>query len=78
VSEDGRAATVVVPLPRQADSTALADAVRRVRASARAGLPSGVTAQVTGPAGITADLAGVFDGPTSLCSSRRSPWWPCC
>ncbi|MGI5233657.1 MMPL family transporter [Actinoallomurus sp. CA-142502] len=86
-SDDGRAATVAVPLPRDTASTELAATVGRVRAAARAGLPPGVTAQVTGPAGITADLAGVFDGANLtlllttvavvallLIITYRSPW----
>lgn len=87
VSEDGRAATVVVPLDRAASSKELAAAVDRVRSAARAGLPAGLTAQVTGPAGVTADLAGVFDGADVtlllttvvvvallLILTYRSPW----
>src|SRR3569833_3809378 len=87
VSKDGRAATGVVPLPRRTDSAALADEVGRVRAAARADLPPGLTAQVTGPAGGTADLAGVFDGANRtllltsvavvallLIVTYRSPW----
>src|SRR3569833_3227654 len=76
VSKDGRAATVVVPLPRRTDAAVLADEVGRVRAAARADLPPGLTGQVTGPAGVTADLAGVFDGAgrTLLIATDRSPW----
>ena len=62
VAEDGTAATVVVPVDDQGR--------RRDRRGRRptcappptADLPEGVTAQVTGPAAIQADLAAVFDG----------------
>ena len=40
----------------------VADAVAQLRAQLRADLPDGVTAQVTGPAAIEADLSAVFDG----------------
>ncbi len=61
LSEDGTAAVVVVPVD-EPDATATADAVAELRAAASADLPTGVTAQVTGPAAIQADLAGVFAG----------------
>ena len=61
LSEDGTAAAVVVPVD-EPDATATADTVAELRSVASADLPDGVTAQVTGPAAIQADLAGVFDG----------------
>jgi RND superfamily putative drug exporter len=61
VSEDGTAAAVVVPVD-EPDATATADTVAELRTAAATDLPEGVTAQVTGPAAIQADLAGVFDG----------------
>ncbi|MGG5258437.1 MMPL family transporter [Phycicoccus avicenniae] len=61
VSEDGTAAVVVVPVA-SGDATRTADLVAEIRSAAKAGLPDGLTAQVTGPAAIQADLAGVFDG----------------
>ena len=61
VSEDGTAAVVVVPVD-EPDATATADAVEGLRAAVAADLPDGVTAQVTGPAAVQADLAGVFEG----------------
>ena len=61
VSEDGTAAVVVVPVD-EPDATATADTVAELRTAAAQDLPDGVTAQVTGPAAIQADLAGVFDG----------------
>ncbi|MBD3785182.1 MAG: MMPL family transporter, partial [Micrococcales bacterium] len=61
VSEDGTAAVVVVPV-ESGDATRTADTVEQIRAAAKSGLPEGLTAQVTGPAAIQADLAGAFDG----------------
>ncbi len=61
VSEDGTAALGIVQLPSSDDSV-VADDVTAMRDTLSSGLPSGVTAQVTGPAGIQADLAAVFDG----------------
>lgn len=61
VSEDGTAATVVVPVSAN-DATETAELVGELRSVARADLPDGLTAQVTGPAAIQADLAAVFDG----------------
>jgi RND superfamily putative drug exporter len=60
-SEDGTAALVVVPVAAT-DATATADDVRGLRALAKTGLPDGLTAQVTGPAAVEADLAAVFEG----------------
>lgn len=60
-SDDGTAALAVVPV-QATDATATGKAVADIRATAREGLPDGVTAQVTGPAAIEADLAKVFAG----------------
>lgn len=60
-SEDGTAAVVVVPV-QEGDATRTAETVAQIREAAKADLPDGLTAQVTGPAAIQADLAGVFDG----------------
>ena len=60
-SEDGTAALVVLPVDA-ADATAASAAVTEIRDVARADLPAGLTAQVTGPAAVQADLAAVFDG----------------
>ncbi|MGL4744944.1 MAG: MMPL family transporter, partial [Dermatophilaceae bacterium] len=61
VSEDGTAAVVVVPVD---DTTPVAtsERVSELRLQARDRLPDGLYAQITGPAGVQADLAGVFDG----------------
>ena len=60
-SEDGTAAIAVVAVP-DAGATAVSDEVTDLRAQADELAPGGVTAQVTGPAAIEADLAAVFDG----------------
>ncbi len=61
VAEDGSAAFVVVPVTA-ASATDTVDRVDELRATLADAVPDGVTAQVTGPAGIQADLAKVFDG----------------
>jgi RND superfamily putative drug exporter len=60
-SEDGTAAIAVVPVPGK-DATTTAERVGELRVAAKADLPAGVTAQVTGPAAVQADLAAVFEG----------------
>ncbi len=60
-SEDGTAAVGVVPV-EATGATEIADEVAALRADLAEQVPDGVTAQVTGPAAIQADLAGVFDG----------------
>jgi RND superfamily putative drug exporter len=60
-SEDGTAALAVVPVDAT-DATATADLVGDIRTTVKADLPEGVTAQVTGPAAVQADLAAVFAG----------------
>ncbi|GAA2715098.1 MMPL family transporter [Actinoplanes palleronii] len=62
VSADRKAAIVSVPLPAGISSDEIIAAVAELRAKAVAGLPDGVTAQVTGGAGFTADLADSFTG----------------
>ncbi|MGZ5400320.1 MAG: MMPL family transporter [Nocardioides sp.] len=61
ISDDGTAALGVVPVTAEG-ATAIADAVGELRDQLDETVPDGVTAQVTGPAAIQADLAGVFDG----------------
>jgi putative drug exporter of the RND superfamily len=61
VAEDGTAATVFIPITTK-DAVETADVVTDLRTAAKADLPDGLTAQVTGPAAIQADLAAVFDG----------------
>jgi RND superfamily putative drug exporter len=60
VSRDRSAALGIVAIPT--DTTEVSDRVQAIRDALARDLPSGVTAQVTGPAGIQADLAAVFDG----------------
>ncbi|GGB85563.1 membrane protein [Knoellia flava TL1] len=61
VADDGTAAIVVVPVAAQ-DNNENIDVVADLRTAAKADLPDGVTAQVTGPSAIQADLGAVFDG----------------
>ena len=61
VADDGTAATVFIPVTTK-DAVETADVVAELRTAAKAGLPEGLAAQVTGPAAIQADLAAVFDG----------------
>ncbi|MFZ2012842.1 MAG: MMPL family transporter, partial [Nocardioides sp.] len=61
VSKDGTAALGVVQVA-SSDAAVVGDDVTAIRDTLSTGLPPGVTAQVTGPAGIQADLAAVFDG----------------
>jgi RND superfamily putative drug exporter len=60
-SEDGTAAVAVVPVTATG-ATAVAEEVADLRERLDEQLPDGVTGQVTGPAALQADLAGVFDG----------------
>ncbi|WP_246111396.1 MMPL family transporter [Terrabacter aerolatus] len=60
-SEDGTAALAVVPVDAT-DAGATAALVGDIRKTVKADLPAGVTAQVTGPAAVQADLAAVFEG----------------
>lgn len=61
VAEDGDAAFVVVPVTAASASDTV-DRVDELRATLAETVPEGVEAQVTGPAGVQADLAKVFDG----------------
>lgn len=61
VGEDGTAALAVVPISGN-DATEIAEVVATLRTTVKADLPEGLSAQVTGPAAIQADLAAVFDG----------------
>ena len=64
-NEDLSAALVPVTVESEGLSDN-ADRVAQLRSDAAADLPAGVTAQVTGPAAIQADLAGVFEGANFL------------
>ncbi|WP_036518431.1 MMPL family transporter [Nocardioides sp. J54] len=61
VADDASAAFVIVPV-EASSASATADLVEEMRGELEDGVPDGVTAAVTGPAGIQADLANVFDG----------------
>ncbi len=61
LSEDGTAAFGIIPVTVKG-ATEIAEVVKDIRKQVDADLPDGVTAQVTGPAAIQADLAAVFDG----------------
>ncbi|TIC84891.1 MMPL family transporter [Nocardioides sp. GY 10113] len=58
---DGTAAMTVVTLD-QGDADTVGEQVGALRQQLDGDAPAGVTAQVTGPAGIQADLGAVFDG----------------
>jgi RND superfamily putative drug exporter len=60
-SSDRTAAIVVVPVDANNGPDA-AELVTELRDTVKADLPDGLTAQVTGPAAVQADLAGVFEG----------------
>ena len=60
-SEDGTAAMSVLTVASASASQAQ-DVVSALRADLAEAVPDGVTAQVTGPAAVQADLASVFDG----------------
>jgi putative drug exporter of the RND superfamily len=64
VAEDGTAALHFDTIDGS-DVVARKDAVEKLRGEVADLAPDGVTAQVTGPAGIEADLASVFDGADS-------------
>ena len=60
-SEDGTAAIAFVPID-ETSNVGIRDAVRDLRADLDEAAPDGITAQVTGPAGVQADLSAVFEG----------------
>ncbi|MBL0746576.1 MMPL family transporter [Nocardioides baculatus] len=61
VAEDGTAAFVALPVT-SSSATDNIDKVEELRKDLRADAPDGVTVEVTGPAGIQADIGQVFDG----------------
>ncbi|CAM3730078.1 MMPL family transporter [Nocardioides zeicaulis] len=61
VAEDGTAAFVAVPVT-STSATDNIDKVEDLRTRLRDEAPEGVTVEVTGPAGIQADIGQVFDG----------------
>jgi RND superfamily putative drug exporter len=86
-SKDGKAAIVVVPMTEISDVTQRADRAADIRTAARAELPKGLTALLTGPEGFAVDVAAVFKGADFtlllttvivvallLLITYRSPW----
>ncbi|NYE36300.1 RND superfamily putative drug exporter [Nocardioides cavernae] len=61
VAEDGTAAFVAVPVLSSSNTDNI-DKVEDLRSTLTDDVPDGVTVQVTGPAGIQADIGQVFDG----------------
>jgi RND superfamily putative drug exporter len=64
-STDGKAAQILLPVSGK-DPYAAGNAVKEIRALAKAGLPAGLTALATGPGGYNADFAEVFGGIDGL------------
>ncbi|AHC23908.1 MULTISPECIES: MMPL family transporter [Mycobacteriaceae] len=62
VSEDGKAALSVAPLPADLSGFALDDAVQELRISTSQRLPDGLQAEVTGGPAFGADIANSFAG----------------
>jgi RND superfamily putative drug exporter len=62
VSEDGKAALSVSPLPASLSGFDLDDAVQELRTKTSEGLPDGLQAQVTGGPAFGADIANSFAG----------------
>ncbi|MEH3131720.1 MAG: MMPL family transporter [Mycolicibacterium neoaurum] len=62
VSEDGKAALSVAPLPADLSGFALDDAVQELRTSTTERLPDGLRAEVTGGPAFGADIANSFAG----------------
>ncbi|MDG4785153.1 MMPL family transporter [Micromonospora sp. WMMD1102] len=86
-AEDGRAVLVPIPMPAERPIEETVDQVTEVREIASAGLPAGLTAQVTGGAGFRTDIASSFSGANVtllvitvlvvaalLLVTYRSPW----
>ena len=65
VAEDGNAALVSVPVRAEGEEDVLIGAVDELRAILADGLPAGIDAKVTGPAGFSADASKAFEGINS-------------
>jgi len=61
-SSDGRAAILAVPLSSATVAKDVSAAATSLRTTATAGLPSGLTARLTGPVGFQDDIANSFAG----------------
>jgi RND superfamily putative drug exporter len=64
-SADGKAAQILMPVSGK-DPYLAGNAVKEIRAVAKAGLPAGLAALATGPGGYNADFAEVFGGIDGL------------
>ena len=86
-SDNGAAAIVAIPVKTGLSSDDNAELVEQIREVARAELPDGVKAEVTGAPAVQADLGAVFDGAdvrllavtaavvaVLLIVTYRSPW----
>jgi len=86
-AEDGSAALLAVPLETDVSSDANKERIEQLRDLARADLPDGVKAEVTGAPAVQADLGAVFEGADVrllaatagvvailLIVTYRSPW----
>ena len=62
LAPEKNAAIVAKPYPAAYSAEQIVDAVGQLREQVRAEVPAGITAQVTGGAGFTADLADSFSG----------------
>ncbi|WP_433831993.1 MMPL family transporter [Actinoplanes sp. CA-015351] len=62
LSEDRKAAIITVPLAATGDADETITKVQELRDQLKTDLPAGVTAQVTGGAGFSADLSDSFSG----------------
>ena len=87
ISEDGTAALVVVPLTIESSVEVQKERAIELRETANDGLPSGVTALLTGAEGFAVDISAVFEGAdftlllttvivvaVLLLITYRSPW----
>jgi RND superfamily putative drug exporter len=62
ISENGKTALITIPLDKSEEVDVVAERVKEMRTLAKDGLPSGMTAYVTGPEGFSADISNVFAG----------------
>mgnify|MGYP000098864678 CR=1 FL=1 len=62
ISENGKTALITIPLDKSEEVDVVAERVKEMRDLAKDGLPSGMTAYVTGPEGFSADISNVFAG----------------
>ncbi|HEX4746560.1 MAG TPA: MMPL family transporter [Gaiellaceae bacterium] len=65
LSDDGDAALVVTQIVADGDEDVLIEAVDSIREAVAEGVPDGLEAKVTGPAGYSADASAAFEGINS-------------